>query len=45
MMRRKQRAHRKAKKTGQSEIQRSTRTAHRRYMADVDLKENTKRFN
>ena len=58
MMRRKQRAHRKAKKSGQSkdwdrfkrlqsEVQRSTRTAHRRYMADVvsnDLKENTKRF-
>ena len=58
MMRRKQRAHRKAKKSGhskegerfkrlQSEVQRSTRNAHGRYMADVvsnDLKENTKRF-
>ena len=58
MMRRKQRAHRKAKMSSQSkdwdrfkrllpEVQRSTRTAHRRYMADVVsnyLKENTKRF-
>ena len=58
MMRRKQRAHRKAKKYGQtkdwdrfkklqSEVQRSSRSAHRRYMADVvsnDLKEDSKRF-
>ena len=58
MMRRKQRANRKAKKSGQSkdwdrlkklqsEVQRSTCSAHRRYMADVvsnDLKENSKRF-
>ena len=56
MMRRKQRAHRKAKTSGQSkawdrfkrlllEVQPSTRTAHRRYMADVvcnERKENTK---
>ena len=58
MMRRKQRAHRKAKmscqardwdryKKLQSEVQRSTRTAHRRYMAVVvsnGIKDNTKRF-
>ena len=56
--RRKQRAHMKAKKSSQSkdwdrfkwlqsEVQRSTCYAHRRYMADVvsnDLKENTKRI-
>ena len=56
--RRKRRAHMKAKKSSQSkdwdrfkwlqsEVQRSTRYAHRRYMADVvsnDLKENTKRI-
>ena len=58
MARRKQRTHREAQQSGQSkdldrfkrlqsEVQRSTRTAHRRYMADIvsnDLKKNTKWF-